>query len=380
MLRPILIPALLVTAGSALGCGESEERAVPSPPEPDASSSTATPVRTVSEEKVDRADDLRTLARRWARKRGLDPAFLQALIAVESGWNPEAVSPDGARGLTQIMPGTAREEFGLMDPSRLLNPETNLRLGTAHLRALFEEFCSPRLALWAWHAGPERVDAGAARITPAESRRFVRRVLRRYRGREDEGTRAADVTYPKADCPEPARVAHVSEPDTALEPDATEATSARVVGPPVADVTHARLSSRRVRVGEPVNLRIEAANRGGEAESGEIAVALRQHPEVRLGYRTDLTATFRSQGRVSLDDNSEFGEGVPVVRARTSSWKHTESHWLYVRLVPQATGRIVLAYRVRLEGDGYGFGGTDADEAGRTVAIEVTETLAGGTR
>ncbi len=146
-------------------------------------------------------DSLEALALRAAREYELDPALVAALVSVESNWNPAAVSSAGALGLTQMMPETARLAFGLEDPSRLHDPETSLQLGAAHLRDLFERFCSPRDALWAWHAGAGRVDPKADRISPTESRQFVQRVLGRYWVRKAGRSSSPSARFPAERCP-----------------------------------------------------------------------------------------------------------------------------------------------------------------------------------
>lgn len=325
--------------------------------------------------------ELVALARQAALEEGVDPTLVAPLIAVESGWNPEAVSPKGARGLMQLMPETARREFGLADPDKLFDPETNLRLGTAHLADLFERFCTPRLVLWAWHAGAQRVDPWADRITPASSRRFVRRVLTRYRQSGGEKVRPAQVRYSPRQCSGPVPVAGRS-----AEPDSVR--SGEPLRAPRPVVESAWVSRLTARVGEPVNLRIEATNEGGAARRGEILVTLEAHPRLRVGYRSDLPVEFHRPGEgYQILGRVVAGGHTPLVRATAERWTEGKRHWLFLRLVPAETGRIVLRYRVSLEGessrihrfptgDSYGIG----KESGRSVEIDVVRTLAGGNR
>jgi soluble lytic murein transglycosylase-like protein len=88
-----------------------------------------------------------------AARHGLDPKLLHALVVVESAYRPGAVSPVGAAGLTQLMPGTA-VEVGVRDR---MDPLSNLRGGAAYLAQQVVRFGDVRLALAAYNAGPGRV-------------------------------------------------------------------------------------------------------------------------------------------------------------------------------------------------------------------------------
>lgn len=93
------------------------------------------------------------VAKAAARKHGVPEEMFLRLVQQESGWNPGAVSPKGATGLAQLMPGTAA---GLgVDPS---NPRENLDGGARYLRMMYDKFGSWRLALAAYNAGPGAVE------------------------------------------------------------------------------------------------------------------------------------------------------------------------------------------------------------------------------
>jgi soluble lytic murein transglycosylase-like protein len=113
-----------------------------------------------------------------ARRARLDPALLHAVIAVESAYDPAAVSPKGALGLMQLMPATAAR-YGVRDP---FDVEQNLAAGASHLRGLIDRYAGDTaLALAAYNAGSGAVQAAGGRIPPyAETRRYVPAVLRRY--------------------------------------------------------------------------------------------------------------------------------------------------------------------------------------------------------
>ncbi|RFO95792.1 transglycosylase [Rhodoferax lacus] len=108
----------------------------------------------------------------------VEPALLHAVIAVESNYNPRAVSRKGAQGLMQLMPATARS-LGVADP---LNAAQNIRGGAQYLRALLDRFANNKsLALAAYNAGAGAVVASGGQIPPyAETRAYVPAVLRRY--------------------------------------------------------------------------------------------------------------------------------------------------------------------------------------------------------
>ncbi|MBB3143365.1 transglycosylase SLT domain-containing protein [Halomonas organivorans] len=101
---------------------------------------------------------------RWGNVNDVDPYLLMGIARRESAYNPEALSPAGARGLMQLMPGTARQvsqRLGLADPGRfgILDPSTNIRLGSAYIGEMLERYRGNRLAATAaYNAGPQRVD------------------------------------------------------------------------------------------------------------------------------------------------------------------------------------------------------------------------------
>ncbi len=116
---------------------------------------------------------------------GVDPYLVAAVVREESSYYPRAVSRAGARGLMQLMPGTA----AVKSASLLDEPAQNLRLGTRFLAGLMREFGDPRLALAAYNAGPKRlrqwwsarrsddVEAFVEQIPYDETRHYVKRVV-----------------------------------------------------------------------------------------------------------------------------------------------------------------------------------------------------------
>jgi soluble lytic murein transglycosylase-like protein len=104
----------------------------------------------------------------------VSPAFVLAVIAIESGGRTDAVSPKGATGLMQLMPATA-ERFGVADSA---DPAQNIRGGVAYLDLLMREFGGdPLLVLAAYNAGEGAVRAHAGVPPYAETRDYVPKVL-----------------------------------------------------------------------------------------------------------------------------------------------------------------------------------------------------------
>jgi len=115
---------------------------------------------------------------RAAREQNLDQALLQAVIAVESGYDPQAVSSEGAVGLMQLMPATARR-YGA---SNRYDPEENIQAGARYLRDLIDHFHDDlSLALAAYNAGEDAVVHYGNTIPPyPETREYVPRVMKLY--------------------------------------------------------------------------------------------------------------------------------------------------------------------------------------------------------
>lgn len=114
-----------------------------------------------------------------ARRQAVDPVLVRAIIAVESGFQPAAVSPKGALGLMQVMPATgARYGVGADAARKLLDPATNLQVGTRYLRDLLARYEDDiTLALAAYNAGELAVERYRNRVPPyPETMAYVQRV------------------------------------------------------------------------------------------------------------------------------------------------------------------------------------------------------------
>ncbi len=125
--------------------------------------------------------ELAAMATAAARRHSLDPDLVQAVVAVESGFRPDAVSPKGAQGLMQLMPATARS-LGVKDS---LDPAANLDGGTRHLRALIERYDGDvKRALAAYNAGEGAVARHGGVPPYPETVAYVRKVLERAKAEE----------------------------------------------------------------------------------------------------------------------------------------------------------------------------------------------------
>ncbi|EPG2863068.1 murein transglycosylase [Pluralibacter gergoviae] len=101
---------------------------------------------------------------RYTAEKGISQSYAMAIARQESAWNPKARSPVGASGLMQIMPGTATHTVkmfsipGYGGQNQLLDPETNINIGTSYLQYVYQQFGNNRIyAAAAYNAGPGRV-------------------------------------------------------------------------------------------------------------------------------------------------------------------------------------------------------------------------------
>lgn len=129
--------------------------------------------------------------------KGITPSYAMAIARQESAWNPKAQSPVGAAGLMQVMPRTAAHTVklnnisGYVNSSQLLDPVTNIEIGTRYLEEVYQQFGRNRiLSSAAYNAGPSRVNTWLANsagqadavafiesIPFSETRTYVKNVL-----------------------------------------------------------------------------------------------------------------------------------------------------------------------------------------------------------
>jgi hypothetical protein len=135
-------------------------------------------------------DQLKQLATEAARKHGIDPVFYTAQIEQESGWNPNARSKAGARGLAQFMPDTAKT-FGL-NP---LDPVASLDAGAKYMAQLKQKFGDEDTARLAYNWGEGNVASylktgmgNKGRALPKEAEEYNKKIYARAGATKDWGT------------------------------------------------------------------------------------------------------------------------------------------------------------------------------------------------
>jgi len=121
------------------------------------------------------------LIEKYAANYGFEPSLIRSIIATESGFNPNAVSPKGARGLMQLMPETAAR-LGVRNS---FDPEQNIQGGVKHFRFLMDNFNNNlELSLAAYNAGENLVQKLGRVPAIQETRDYVQTVTKRYGKKE----------------------------------------------------------------------------------------------------------------------------------------------------------------------------------------------------
>ena len=117
----------------------------------------------------------------------LDPDLVNSVIKAESGFNVHAVSPKGAQGLMQLMPGTASQ----LGVPNAFDPQANVEGGTRYLRELLERYNFDLVkALAAYNAGPQRVEQFGGVPPFHETRAYVARIVKDFNKKKTAQQRA----------------------------------------------------------------------------------------------------------------------------------------------------------------------------------------------
>ena len=146
----------------------------------------------------------------------LDPDLVNSVIHAESGFKTHAISPKGARGLMQLMPGTANQ-LGVNDA---FDPQANVTGGSKYLRELLERYNFDLVkALAAYNAGPQRVEQYQGVPPFRETRAYVARIVHEYNAKKIAQEKAAKKA--KAEQPKQSPTKGASPPHKAARPGGT---------------------------------------------------------------------------------------------------------------------------------------------------------------
>jgi hypothetical protein len=133
-----------------------------------------------------------TMVEQSARTHAVDPLLVHAVIAVESNYNANAVSPKGAEGLMQLMPPTAR----MLGVANSFDPQQNIEAGVRYLKSLQDLYKDDTLALAAYNAGPKAVEKFKSVPPYRETQNYVDQVGRRYEAARGDRAAAQAILKP----------------------------------------------------------------------------------------------------------------------------------------------------------------------------------------
>ena len=138
--------------------------------------------------------DLNQVVREASARRQIDPDFVNSVIKAESNFKTRAVSPKGAQGLMQLMPGTAAQ-LGVSDP---FDPKANVEAGTRYLSDLLDLYHDdPIKALAAYNAGAFRVEQYHGVPPYRETRAYIARIVRDFNAKKRAQMGASQVAAAK---------------------------------------------------------------------------------------------------------------------------------------------------------------------------------------
>src|SRR5882672_12459174 len=146
--------------------------------------------------------DLKEVINAISDQHHLDPDFISSVIHAESGFNPRAVSPKGARGLMQLMPQTASK----LGVSNAFDPSANVEGGTRYLSELLERYNFDVVkALAAYNAGPGRVEQYRGVPPYYETQAYVAKIVRDFNRKKLTQRKAAAAATAKDSPPKKIR-------------------------------------------------------------------------------------------------------------------------------------------------------------------------------
>ena len=132
--------------------------------------------------------DIKQVVNEASGRYRLDPDLVNSVIKAESGFNVRAVSPKGAQGLMQLMPGTASR----LGVPNAFDPQANVEGGTKYLRELLERYDFDMVkALAAYNAGPQRVEQFGGVPPYYETRAYVARIVKDFNKKKAAQQKAA---------------------------------------------------------------------------------------------------------------------------------------------------------------------------------------------
>jgi hypothetical protein len=179
--------------------------------------------------------ELEGFINKYASMYAVDPSLVRAVMRHESGFNSHAVSPKGAQGLMQLMPGTA----DLMGVSNPFDPEQNIAGGVGYLKRCLDRFNNdPALAVAAYNAGPERVAKSGGVPAIAETQTFVQNVMGTYTGKPQPATPTKGAHFVTAAAGKNSQVIKGASPTTLAKADSTDKEKPPRRGPKIIEVRY----------------------------------------------------------------------------------------------------------------------------------------------
>lgn len=260
-----------------------------------------------------------------AQDQGLDPALIKAVIKCESGFNPRALSPKGAQGLMQLMPGT-QAMLGVTQP---FEPQSNIAGGSRYLAMLKQMFSGDlRLILAGYNAGPQTViSAGYTVPAISETQQYIRCVLAAYEQYRQPGT--LPLLTPLR--PSPPRLMALTPRGRPPVPSTDRRTTLAM--------QPLRLSSPVAQLGQRLTVEVEAMNASPRLGYGLIML---NYPEHLVSFMAMHTGGYETT--VQLPDTA-MGAGT----AGVATYRLLSSHWQAWAPGERRTARIVLVPRVPQE-------------------------------